>query len=130
MKSYIGIASTLLLSSVLLGCMSVKSIPYETTTRPAKADTYAIEIYESKDIKRPYKVVGIVQANAGKRHSVADTIEKLRAEARRMGGDALIDLTNQPIGVGLPTSSGGMIYSGHVRELWKAKVIVWESPNQ
>lgn len=129
MKRHTPIFLVSLFAVILSGCVSVKSIPYETTARPPKPDDYSIEIYESNDLSKPYKVIGIVQANAGKKHSVADTMEKLRTQARRMGGDALIDLTNQPIGAGIPTSSGGTIYSGHVRELWQAKVIVWESTN-
>lgn len=116
--------------TVLSGCVSVKGIPYETTTRQPKPVDYPIEIYESKCLNRPFKVIGIVQANAGKKHSVSATLDELRTEASKMGGDALIDLTNQPIGAGVPTSSGGIIYSGHVREFWQAKVIVWESTNQ
>jgi len=72
----------------------------------------------------------MVQVNAGWKHSVADVIEILRDRARQMGTDALIDLTNQPIGMGIPLKGMGTIYSGHVRELWQVKVIVWESPNQ
>ena len=116
--------------TMLSVCVSVKGIPYETTARQPKPVDYPIEIYESKGLNRPFKVIGIVQANAGKRHSVSATLEELRIQARKMGGDALIDLTNQPIGAGVPTSSGGIIYSGHVREFWQAKVIVWESTNQ
>ena len=117
---------------VLSGCVSVsvKSVPYETMARTPKPDGFPIEILESKGITKPYKVIGLVQINAGKKHSVADTLEKLRSAARQLGADALIDLSNQPIGPGVPTSSGGTIYSGHVRDLWTAKAIVWESPNR
>lgn len=118
-----------LLFLVLAGCVSVKSVPDETAARPPKSQDFAIEVYESKDIKRPYKVIGLVQADAGKRHSVADTLEQLRSAARLMGADALIDLGNQPIGAGVP-SDGGTMYSGHARDLWTAKAIVWQSPNK
>ena len=114
---------------MLFGCVSVKSIPYETNPRDPKPDNFPIEIFDSKDLTMPYKIIGIVQADAGKKHSVADVLQKFRSLARRMGGDALIDLTNQPIGTGIPTSKGGIVYSGHVRELWQAKVIVWQSSN-
>jgi len=113
----------------LTGCVSVKTVPFEATARTPKSNDFPIEILESKDVTRPYKVIGFVQANAGKKHSTADTLERLRTAARQMGADALIDLKNQPIGAGVP-SDGGMIYSGHVRELWKAKAIVWETPNR
>jgi len=113
----------------LAGCVSVKTVPFETTARTPKPDDFPIEILESRDIARPYKVIGLVQANAGKRHSIVHTLEKLRSAARHMGADALVDLNNQPIAAGLP-SNGGTIYSGHVRDLWKAKAIVWETPNK
>ncbi len=114
---------------VFSGCVSVRSVPFETQARPPKPDDFRIEILESKDITKPYKVIGLVQVNAGKNHSVEDTVEKLRAAARQMGADALVDLSNQPIGAGVPASSGGTIYSGHVRDLWSAKAIVWELPD-
>lgn len=52
-------------------------------------------------------------------------VERFRDEARKLGADALIDLANQPIGAGVPTSQGAMIYSGHVRDIWTAKAIAW-----
>jgi hypothetical protein len=113
----------------IAGCVNVKSIPYETTARAPKSDIFPIELYESKDVQKPYKVIGIVQADAGKLHSVSDVLEKLRSAARMMGADALIDLSNQPIGGGVP-SNRGTIYSGYVRDLWSAKAIIWELPNK
>jgi len=130
MNRKIVILTVSIIIAMIFGCVSVKSIPYETTARQAKPADYPIEIYEWKDLNRPFRVIGIVQANAGKKHSVSDTLEKLRIQARKMGGDALVNLTNQPIGAGVPTSSGGIVYSGHVRELWRAKVIIWESTDQ
>jgi hypothetical protein len=129
MKILRNIIAIALIAMCVAGCVSVKSVPYETTARAPKPDNFPIELYESKDIEKPYKVIGIVQADAGKRHSVAATLEKLRSAARRMGADALIDLSNQPIGGGVP-SNGGTIYSGHVRDLWSAKAIVWKLSNK
>ena len=114
---------------VLTGCVSVKSVPFESMARTPKRSDSPIEVLDSKDITRPYKVIGFVQANAGKNHDVADTLDKLRSAARQMGADALIDLSNQPIGGGVP-SQGGTVYSGHMRDLWTAKAIVWESTNR
>ena len=113
----------------LCGCVSIKTVPYETIDRSPKPDNFPIEILDSRNITKPYKVIGFVQADAGKNHSVQDMLEKLRAGARKMGADALVDLGNQPIGAGVPSSSGGTIYSGHVRDLWTAKAIVWQGPN-
>jgi hypothetical protein len=115
-------------AALLSGCVSTRSIQYETITRPPKPADFPMEILDTANINRPYKVIGLVQANAGKLHNTADVIEQLKNEARKLGGDALIDLQQQPIGAGVPTSQGGVIYSGHVRDLWTAKVIIWQNP--
>jgi len=83
-------------AGILPGCVSIKSIPYETTVRQSKPENYPIEIYESKDISKPYKVIGIIQVDAGKKYSVAGVLEKLRVRARLMGGDALIEKASKP----------------------------------
>ena len=110
------------------GCVNVRSIPYENKLREPKPESYEIEIVDVKDIYRPYKIIGLVDANAGKRHNTQDVMQKLKNAAKQMGGDALIELQNQPIGGGLPIQ-GGTMYSGHIRDLWKAKVIVWGKPD-
>lgn len=113
-----------------MGCamVNVRCISYESTPRTPKPQDYVIEIVDLKDIDNPYKVIGEVDANAGKKHDTNDVLEKLKKAAKKMGGDALIELQSQPIGGGVPYQ-GGMIYSGHIRDLWKAKVIVWEKTN-
>lgn len=105
--------------------MSVKTFSYETEPRAPKPKDYPIEILDAGDINRPYKIIGLVQANAGQLHSIEDTLEKLREAAREMGADALLNIDNEPYG---ETSSnvGGVRYYGHLRELWRAKAIVWE----
>jgi len=56
---------------------------------------------------------------------VLDAIEHLQDEARKMGGDALIDLSKgAPIGVEMPTSWEAIL--GSSEEILNAKVIVWE----
>jgi hypothetical protein len=109
----------------LAACVNTRSIPYETQARPAKPDSYPIEILDVLNISRPYKVIGVVEANAGKHHDPADTIENLKKEARRMGGEALIAL-QRGAGAGMIIPSGNTYLYGNVREIWAAKVIVWE----
>lgn len=94
--------SVLYVVALLSGCVSIRSIQYETITRTPKPPDFPIEILDTANINRPYKVIGLVQANAGKRHNTADVIEQLKSEARKLGGDALIDLQQQPIGAGVP----------------------------
>jgi hypothetical protein len=119
------IATLIIIAALITGCVNVKTVPYETEPRAPKPKDFPIEILDAHGINRPYKVIGLVQANAGKKHSVEDTLEKLRDAARQMGADALLSLDNKPLGAAIP-SQGGVIYSGHARDLWKAKAIVWE----
>jgi len=70
-------------------------------------------------------VIGTVIASTGPFHHVMDAIEHLQDEARKMGGDALIDLAQ-----GMPKENrcpkaGGFIFGG-TGEIWSTKVIVWE----
>jgi hypothetical protein len=116
-----------------LGCVNMRAIPYETVSREPKPKDYSMEIVESGNSKRPFKVIGMVQANAGRLHRVSDTLERLRVEARKMGGDALMDLQQGPAQTGAATSGPFASYrlDDNVREIWTAKVIVWldQSPD-
>jgi hypothetical protein len=128
MKSPIPMLSVSLCVLTCLSCVHSKSINYATGKLPPKAENYAMEILEPKDIKRSYKVIGTVQANAGSRFNIKDPIEELRREARKMGADALLAPSQSPIGVGfanIGTNTGGAFYSGHVRDLFICKAIIW-----
>jgi len=120
--------SFLFLSIILLftGCVNTRVIRYESIVRQPKPQNYPIEILDIANIKRTYKVIGIVQVNAGKLHSVEDTIEHLKNAARKMGGDALINLQQGPAKGGVVAPAGNLYVYGNVREIWSAKVIVWE----
>ena len=118
----------LLIIVLISGCVSTRSIRYESIVRQPKSPNYPIEILDPPNINHPYKVIGIVQANAGKLHGTEDTIEHLKAEARKMGGDVLIDLQQGPSRGGVVALAGDMYVYGNVREIWSAKVIIWEQP--
>lgn len=93
--------SFLMIIALILGCVNAKAIRYETTERLSKPEDYPIEILDSSNITRPYKVIGVVLAEPGA-VSIEAIIEGLKAEARKMGGDALIDLKQEFL------PSGGM----------------------
>lgn len=111
---------------VISGCVSTRSIRYETFVRQPKSPNYPIEILDPMNISRPYKVIGVVQVKAGKFRSTEDVIEHLKVEARKMGGDALIDLQQCQSKDGVIVPVGNMYIYKNVREIWSAKVIVWE----
>jgi hypothetical protein len=100
-----------IVSALQLSCVNTRQIVYETQRREAKPPDYPIEILESPSVSRPYKVIGVVEANAGKLHSSEDTLNKLRAAARQMGADALLDVNRGSRGP---------------REIWSAKAIAWQ----
>jgi hypothetical protein len=110
---------------ILTGCISVRSICYEAAARQPRPDC-SVDIFDAANIKKPYKVIGQVEAAADERISLARVMDKLRDAARKMGGDALVDLQRQAVGTGIPISQDGSLYFGCVRDLWSAKVIVWE----
>ena len=86
MKNAMSFTVGCLLILMSSGCVNTHSIQYETHARPAKAPDFPIEILDAADIARPYKVIGVAEANAGKLHSPTDTINHLKRQARAMGG--------------------------------------------
>ena len=124
------VSTLLVILCASVGCVSTRSIPYETGSRAPKPSDYAMEIVESSLLNRPFKVIGVVQANAGKLHSVKDTLDHLRAEARKMGGDALIDLNQGPAKSEAMGPGKRYSFEDTVRVMWSAKVIVWTDDEQ
>lgn len=112
---------------IILGCVNAKAIRYETMERLSKPEDYPIEILDSSNITRPYKVIGVVQAEPGA-VSIKTIIEHMKAEARKMGGDALLDLqkTFVPSGGAILPIGTMYVYGQGSRDIWSAKVIVWE----
>lgn len=110
---------------ILTGCVSVRSVRYESAARPPRPDC-PIEILDVKDVNRPCRIIGRVEAAADERISLSRVMNKLRDAARKMGGDALADLQHQSVATGVPVSQDNSLYFGYVRDLWSAKVIVWE----
>lgn len=125
MRRQLTASCLLVLVFVLASCVSTRSIPYETTSRAAKPQDYPMEVVESAGLSRPHKVIGVVHVNAGKLHSVKNTLEHLRTDARKMGGDALMDLQQGPVKRNVPGPLGSYRFEDSVREDWSAKVIVW-----
>jgi hypothetical protein len=112
--------------SMMFSCIHSKSIDYSSVKRMPKAENFPIEILDPQSIRRPYKVIGSVQVNAGSRFNIKDPIEELRKEARQMGADALLEPQQTPIGIGIANSNGG-VYNGHARDLFICKAIIWNN---
>ena len=110
----------------LIACAPVVESSFHKSailTRDPKPNSYAIPIYQSSEIRRPYKTIGMVQAYP--RHWIGkvyfgNPIVAIRKEARKVGGDALVDVQMYPI----KDSVGDLTYR------WTAFVIVWERPKR
>ena len=68
-------------------------------TRDPKPNSCEIPIYRSSEIRRPYQIIGMVQAYP--RHWIGkvyfgNPITAMRKEARKVGGDALVDVQIHP----------------------------------
>ena len=115
-------------AAILSSCVDITVLRYETMIRLPKSVDFPIPILDKATINRPYKVIGLIKIDAGTRQFTAEIIEQIKSEARKLGGDALIDLEQQPLESSFPIDqpSSSLFYTGHLRDLWTAKVIVWE----
>lgn len=81
--------------AILAGCASAKFIA-TGATYPPRADDCTIEVFSSKTPDRPYEELGIIE---GEGSLGADTLEeilpKMKLEACRAGGDAIILTSSQ-----------------------------------
>ena len=114
---------------LLAGCVRTQVINFETTTRSAKPLDALVEVLEKEQIKNPYKVIGIVRANAGKLADPNSALEKMREAAREMGGDALTEFGVEDARSGVIVPMGSVAAYGNLRINYAAKVIVFETPS-
>lgn len=84
-------ASFLILS--FSGCTSVARIKTDDyTTDRAKTDPSTIEVYSTDKIGKKYKVIGTVVSSADAGIDADASVSKLKEEAGKLGGDAIINL--------------------------------------
>lgn len=106
---------------ILTGCVSqgANILRYDQTTRQAKPTDYSIEILDRENIDREYKVIAQVSdAITNVYESEQLIMNNLLNAARKLGGDALIDLETETI-----DTSYDWIPSKET--IYKAKVIVF-----
>jgi hypothetical protein len=79
----------------LSACASAKFVA-TGKSYPAKADDCEIEVFTSKQPDRAYEELGIIEAEGFLgADSFEDVLPKMKIEACRAGGDAIILLTSQ-----------------------------------
>src|SRR5699024_1576632 len=71
----------------------------DDTSYPSKPDDFNVEVLESSNIERSFKVIAIVEREitmtVGKsvKQSRQIAVKKLKKATRKLGGDALVDLS-------------------------------------
>jgi hypothetical protein len=125
MRNFTAYLIALMLIASLSGCATTREVLYDKTVRQPKPKAFHVEIYDAAGIRCPYKVIGTAIVSVGPFHHVPAAMEHLQDEARKMGGDALIDVA-QGLPKGLEMPTGGWFIFGRSGEIWSAKVIVWE----
>ena len=111
---------------LLTGCTYGNRISYETTRR-APTNPAAVEVFDVKDVKRPYKVIGVVTSDSWYMHSA---LKACRAEAAALGASAIIDFgpngNTSGVGVANPVGAGAWGVGSSYNTGFAAKAIVWQ----
>jgi hypothetical protein len=126
----------LAVSSILVGCASgsgtlvigrsdcvrfkmppeVSAVPHELVM------PFGIDVIDVSDTTRRYIVIGLAEAETATLH---EAVDRLRQEASRIGGDAILDILPTPGGnatMGVPILGDLSFRAGRV---WTARVIRW-----
>ena len=109
---------------------------YDEVERTPRPGDHPIPIIaDTPSITRPYMVIGLVQADGAGMEGLGEREMKegLRREARRMGGDALIDPRREPSIYGLPQHHVDDVgYRDSrpqgIKYRWVAEVITFDLP--
>jgi hypothetical protein len=108
------------------GCTYGDRAAFETSQRP-QTNPQTIQVLDRQNIKRPYKVIGLVTSES---YYLRSAMKSIRKEASELGADAIIDFgpSGNQTGVGLATAGGAMLsgIGGSYNTGWAGKAIVWE----
>jgi len=132
MRTFAVLTATLTVA-LLAGCATiiVEATRTEPKARAARPANHPIELLTEQVPARAHKVIGSVRARvklseySGKVAPPRKVIARLQAEARALGGDALLPITLTPAsGGGTYAAPPGTVLAGN-SEIWTALVIVW-----
>jgi hypothetical protein len=87
----------MLLSATMIfnGCAAARYVP-TGSVYAAKSDNCPIEVFSSKSPDREYEEIGIIEGEGWLGgDTLADVLPKMKVEACRAGGDAIIITSNQ-----------------------------------
>ena len=120
-KLIIGLSLAVMMTS--LGC--AKGLVESRSSERRNWDdppTHPLPVFDSQTIDRPYKVIGIISVKSGSFKRKQSALYKLKFEAVRMGGQALLDFRQGGVDVQGVQNEKDRTSPFH---LYSAKVIVF-----
>lgn len=116
--------AALMLSIILFsGCATLNKADvtrYTDTTYPPKSESYQMDIKDRQNIDQEFTVIGEVRGKLSTVYqSEQDVIGGMKDAARKIGGDALVDLETRTVDESHDWIADNNTY-------YKAKVIVYE----
>ena len=88
--------SSILLLLITLGCVfsrvPIKFTSYESSGRAAKPSQFELNFLAEDDLEGPYKVIGLISVRMGDDRNPSSIVKGMLAKAKKVGGDALINL--------------------------------------
>ena len=108
---------------LLSGCVSTKVTSYEEGERASYPPDYPITVIDLAHEVRPYTVIGYVEIKASELYGTETIFKKMRKRARRLGGEALSDIIQQPVDKKFPFFFDYLNFYGNI---WSAEIIAWE----
>jgi len=105
------------------GCISTTIAAYnEDRSRVRHPKDYPIRIIDLRHEQRPYEVVGYIEIKASELYSTEFIFKKFRAVARKLGGDAVSDIIQDPVEKKFPFLFDYLNFYGNI---WSAEIVAW-----
>ena len=114
-----------MLGLFIAGCMLADGKLMDSEKHASKPNNHTIEIFDKKDIKRDYIVIGNVNEPVKDGQDADEAIERLKVKARKLGGDALFNLRKESVSGTAEFGIGSVRYRS-IKTFLTAKVIVWK----
>ena len=86
-ESSLKLAAGIFLIVLVAGCTYGNKVAYDSVKRTKKSPDQ-IQVFEARDVKRAYRVIGLVSSDSYYMHSA---LKAIRKEAGELGADAIID---------------------------------------
>ena len=105
------------------GCLSTKVTSYEDEVRASRPKDALVPIVDLRNIDRPYQVIGYIEIKSSDVYTTEMIINRLRKKARKLCGEALSDVIQEPIEEKFPQFFDWLNFYGNS---WSAEVLIWE----